>query len=117
MKIGTKSQFPVLFILFSFVSLCCCEEYTFENSTIGLPNKNVRNVSLSITRADDYVEDASANGTKIHMFIRKNKLDDIKEFYYRGLKEWENERGYLIDTCLSAQDKFKTYMDYFGLKY
>lgn len=61
MKIGTKSQFPVLFILFSFVSLCCCEEYTFENSTIGLPNKNVRNVSLSITRADDYVEDASAN--------------------------------------------------------
>lgn len=43
--------------------------------------------------------------------------DDIKEFYYRGLKEWENERGYLIDTCLSAQDKFKAYMDYFGLKY
>lgn len=43
--------------------------------------------------------------------------DDIKEFYYRGLKEWTNEHGYLIDTCLSAQDRFKTYMDYFGLKY
>ena len=33
--------------------------------------------------------------------------DDIKEFYYRGLKEWKNERGYLIDTCLTAQDRFK----------
>ena len=43
--------------------------------------------------------------------------DDIKEFYYRGLKEWKNERGYLIDTCLTAQDRFKAYMDYFQLEY
>lgn len=43
--------------------------------------------------------------------------DGMKEFYYRGLKEWENEPGYLIDTCLAAQDKFKVYMDYFGLEY
>lgn len=43
--------------------------------------------------------------------------DDIKGFYYRGLKEWKNEPGYLIDTCLTAQDRFKVYMDYFGLEY
>lgn len=43
--------------------------------------------------------------------------DDIKLFYYRGLFEWKNERGYLRDTCLSAQDKFKTYLDYFKIKY
>ena len=43
--------------------------------------------------------------------------DDIKEYYYRGLKEWKNEPGYLTDTCLSAQDRFKVYMDYFGLEY
>lgn len=43
--------------------------------------------------------------------------DNIKEFYYRGLKKWKNERGYLLETCLAAQDKFKTYMDYFGLRY
>ena len=43
--------------------------------------------------------------------------DDIKEFYYRGLKEWKQEQGYLIDTCLAAQDRFKVYMDYFGLEY
>lgn len=43
--------------------------------------------------------------------------DDIKMFYYRGLKEWQNERGYLRDTCLSAQDKFKKYLDYFRVPY
>lgn len=43
--------------------------------------------------------------------------DDLKLFYYRGLKEWQNERGYLIDTCLSAQDRFKKYLDYFKVPY
>ena len=43
--------------------------------------------------------------------------DDIKMFYYRGLKEWKNERGYLRDTCLSAQDRFKKYLDYFRVPY
>lgn len=43
--------------------------------------------------------------------------DDIKQFYYRGLQEWKNEPGYLMDTCLTAQDRFKVYMDNFGLKY
>ena len=42
--------------------------------------------------------------------------DDIKEFYYRGLKEWKREPGYLLDTCLTAQDRFKVYMDCFGLE-
>ena len=43
--------------------------------------------------------------------------DDIKMFYYRGLKEWQNERGYLRDTCLSAQDRFQKYLDYFRVPY
>ena len=43
--------------------------------------------------------------------------DNIKMFYYRGLKEWESERGYLRDTCLSAQEKYKAYLDYFEIKY
>lgn len=43
--------------------------------------------------------------------------DNIKMFYYRGLKEWKYERGYLRDTCLSAQDKYKAYLDYFGIRY
>ena len=43
--------------------------------------------------------------------------DELKLFYYRGLKEWKNERGYLRDTCLTAQDKFKLWLDYFKIKY
>lgn len=43
--------------------------------------------------------------------------DDLKLYYYRGLKEWLNEKGYLLDTCLAAQDKFKKYLDYFRIKY
>lgn len=43
--------------------------------------------------------------------------EDLKLFYYRGLHEWNTERGYLIDICLSAQDKFKKYLDYFRIPY
>lgn len=43
--------------------------------------------------------------------------EDHKMYYYRGLKEWESARGYLRDTCLSAQDSFKTILDYFRIKY
>lgn len=43
--------------------------------------------------------------------------EDLKLFYYRGLKEWVRERGYLLDTCLTAQDRFKAYLDYFRISY
>lgn len=43
--------------------------------------------------------------------------DDFKDFYYRGLNEWKDEPGYLMDTCLAAQDRFKAYLDYFGIEY
>ena len=43
--------------------------------------------------------------------------DELKMFYYRGLKEWTYEKGYLIDTCLSAQDNFKKILDYFRIPY
>ena len=41
--------------------------------------------------------------------------DVIKMFYYRGLQQWPTERGYLRDTCLSSQDTFRTYLDYFRI--
>ena len=43
--------------------------------------------------------------------------DDLKMFYYRGLKNWKEERGYLRDTCLTAQDRFKAVLDYFKIPY
>ena len=43
--------------------------------------------------------------------------ENLKLFYYRSLKEWYNEKGYLTDTCLTAQDKYKAYLDYFRIPY
>ena len=43
--------------------------------------------------------------------------DDLKMFYYRGLKQWNSIRGYLMDTCLTAQDNYKAMLDYFKIKY
>ena len=40
-------------------------------------------------------------------------LDKDKLFYYRGLKEYKNEKGYLIDTCLNAQDQYKKMIKYY----
>ena len=43
--------------------------------------------------------------------------DSLKLFYYRGLKEWDNEKGFLMDTCLTAQDRYAAYLDYFRIKF
>ena len=42
--------------------------------------------------------------------------EEHKLFYYRGLKEWDSERGYLLDTCLSAQDKFRAVLAKFNIR-
>ena len=43
--------------------------------------------------------------------------EELKMFYYRGLREWNNVRGYLLDTCLTAQDNYKAVLDYFKVRY
>ncbi len=43
--------------------------------------------------------------------------DELKMFYYRGLREWNHVRGYLMDTCLTVQDFYKDLLDYFKIKY
>ncbi len=43
--------------------------------------------------------------------------EELKMYYYRGIKNWKKERGYLRDTCLTGQDAMKTTLDYFGIKY
>jgi len=43
--------------------------------------------------------------------------ESIKMFYYRGLREWKNKRGFLIDTCETGQDKYKKLLDVYGIKY
>ena len=41
--------------------------------------------------------------------------DRNKDFYLRGLKEYQlnNEKGYLIDTCLNSQDNYEKMVNYF----
>ena len=43
--------------------------------------------------------------------------DNLKLFYYQGLKEWNNEKGYLTDICLTVQDRYKAYLEYFRIVY
>ena len=43
--------------------------------------------------------------------------DENKLFYYRGLKEWNNEKGFLIDTCLFGQDLMKGILNHYQIKY
>lgn len=43
--------------------------------------------------------------------------DELKMFYYRGLDRWPAVKGYLTDTCLTAQDNYKALLDYFRIEY
>lgn len=52
----------------------------------------------------------------LHYDIVPFIIEDAKKaFYYRGLAEWENEKGYLIDTCLDGQDTFKRLLAMFDI--
>lgn len=50
-----------------------------------------------------------------HGFVPFTIDENIKIFYYRGLKEWKSEEGYLIDTCLTGQDKYKRLLEIFEI--
>jgi len=52
-----------------------------------------------------------------HGFVPFTIDDQIKMFYDRGLKEWKNENGYLIDTCLTGQDQYKRLLDLYEIDY
>lgn len=43
--------------------------------------------------------------------------EELKFFYYRGLQNWLQVEGYLLDTCLTAQDEYKRLLDYFRVSY
>ena len=52
----------------------------------------------------------------LHYGIVPFIIEDAKKaFYYRGLAEWENEKGYLIDTCLDGQDTFRRLLAMFDI--
>ena len=57
-------------------------------------------------------KECMANGIVPFIITDQNKM-----FYYRGLQNWGKINGYLLDTCLSAQDDFKAILNYFRIKY
>lgn len=43
--------------------------------------------------------------------------DDLKMYYYNGLRNWPGIKGYLLDTCLTAQDNFKVILQKFRIPF
>ena len=43
--------------------------------------------------------------------------EDLRLYYYRGIQNWNEVNGYLRDTCLTAQDHYKSSLDYFKIAY
>ncbi len=76
------------------------EKVEFEVNLSGVSNGFLSEVIRTIT------------GYEVEVYGEVEEL-----FYYRGLKEWSSEKGFLIDTCLTAQDRFKKYLDYFRVTY
>jgi len=104
---------------------------------LRLPGTFLANISNGIKTPDDLI-DFHVRFERIHPFQDGNSRvgrlilfkeclkygivpfiieDDLKLFYYRGLKERRHENGYLADTFLTAQDCFKKYLDYFRIWY
>lgn len=52
-----------------------------------------------------------------HGFVPFTIDNEMKMFYYKGLKMFKEEKGFLIDTCLTGQDKYKKLLDLFGISY
>ena len=52
-----------------------------------------------------------------HNFVPFIITDEVKLFYYRGISEWNNLKGYLTDTCLSCQEEFKAVLKKFEIPF
>ena len=70
-------------------------------------------------------QDGHGRGGRLIMFkecLKHNIVpfiitEELKMYYYRGIANWKNERGFLRDTCLTGQDAMKATLGYFGIKY
>ena len=75
-------------------------------------------------RAVDYIiqeNDGKLTETyikQLHFILKSGTSEERKEmFYYNGLQHWPHIKGYLADTCLTAQDHFKVLLEKFHIKY
>lgn len=111
---------------------CPPENVTMEIKNLLVWYNSIKNKTLEIIlefhkRFEDIHPFQDGNGRVGRLLIFKECLanniipfiidEEHKIFYYRGLKEWKNEKGYLVDTCLSCQDKYKLWLEYFKIEY
>ena len=99
----------------------------FETNTVdisdGIPVDDIIRFHYEFERIHPFQD---GNGRVVRLIALKECLrhdivpflveDSKKMFYYRGLSEWETEKGYLIDTCLDGQDTFKKLMAMFDIQ-
>ena len=100
--------------------------YCIEELTSGKRIKCAVNPKVGREAEFDHlVKDGNGRVGRLLLFKEclRNKIvpfiitDEMKMFYYRGLHEGKSEPGFLVDTCLSAQDHFKKDLDYFKIPY
>ena len=100
----SKKELEELLIQFDINSF---EEYEMIDSSHG--ERDIRH---------NYIIDKKyvlrINSAKV---MTEERIKELNILINRGLKEWNNEKGYLTDTCLTAQDKYKAYLDYFRIAY
>ena len=75
---------------------------------------------IDLTYNSNHIEGSRLTHEQTRFIFETNAIgitDDLKLFYYRGLREWGHINGYLTDTCLTTQDNYKALLDYFKIKY